>query len=104
MIEWVPKCKMWVMGNRSLPYMCQDTNVAIINYHANLKATLRVAKSCDSLEYMRIGALTSYWDVLSHCLYQSLRKNWGFVSKKNKKTNKNYLLMFFFMQEKYQTT
>jgi hypothetical protein len=43
--KWVPKCKMWVMGNHNLPYADQDTSVAIESYHANLKATLRAAKS-----------------------------------------------------------
>jgi hypothetical protein len=37
-LEWVPKCEMWMIGNHDLPYTGQDTN-------ANLKATLRVAKS-----------------------------------------------------------
>jgi hypothetical protein len=45
MLEWVPKCEMWVMGNRNFPYVGQDINYAIESYHANLKATLRVAKS-----------------------------------------------------------
>jgi hypothetical protein len=35
---------MWVVGYRNLPYVGQDTNVAIENYHANLKATLRSSK------------------------------------------------------------
>jgi hypothetical protein len=36
---------MWVMGNQNLPYVSQDTNFAIESYHANLKATLKAAKS-----------------------------------------------------------
>ncbi len=44
-LEWVPKCEMWVMGNWYLPYANHDTNVAIESYHANLKATLRAAKT-----------------------------------------------------------
>ncbi len=43
--KWVPKCEIWVMGNRNLPYADHDTNVVIESYHANLKTTLRVAKS-----------------------------------------------------------
>jgi hypothetical protein len=44
-LKWVPKCEMWVMGNRNLPYANQDINAAIESYHANLKATLRATKS-----------------------------------------------------------
>jgi hypothetical protein len=44
-LEWVPKCKMQVMGNQNLSYTGQDTNVIIKSYHADLKATLRIAKS-----------------------------------------------------------
>jgi hypothetical protein len=43
-LEQLPKIVMWVVGNRNLPYVGQDTNVAIENYHANLKATLRSSK------------------------------------------------------------
>jgi hypothetical protein len=39
------KCEMWVMGNQNLPYASQDTNIAIKSYCANLKMTLRAAKS-----------------------------------------------------------
>jgi hypothetical protein len=55
------KCEMWVMGNCNLLYMGQDTNATITNYHVNLKATLKIAKSCDILEDMWIGAFRSYW-------------------------------------------
>jgi hypothetical protein len=44
-LEWVPKCEMWVMGNQNLIYTGHDTNVAIESYHANLKAILIVTKS-----------------------------------------------------------
>ncbi len=44
-LEWVPTCKMQVMGNQNLPYASHDTNATIKSYHAYLKATLRVAKS-----------------------------------------------------------
>jgi hypothetical protein len=43
--NWVPKCKMRVMGNQNLPYIGQNTNVTIKSYHAYLKTTLRAAKS-----------------------------------------------------------
>ncbi len=43
--EWVPKCKMWVMGNQNFPYINQDTNATIKSYHANLKVTLKASKS-----------------------------------------------------------
>jgi hypothetical protein len=43
--KWVLKCKMWVMRNQNLPYVGHDINDAIESYHANLKTTLRVAKS-----------------------------------------------------------
>jgi hypothetical protein len=38
--KWHPKTIIWVVGNHNLPYARQNTNVAIENYHANLKATL----------------------------------------------------------------
>jgi hypothetical protein len=38
--EWLQKTQMWMVGNHNLPYIGQDTNAAIKNYHANLKATL----------------------------------------------------------------
>ncbi len=38
------KIQMWVVGNHNLPYVGHDTNVAIENYHANMKATLRSSK------------------------------------------------------------
>ncbi len=41
---WLQKNEMWVVGNYNLPYARQDTNVAIENYHANLKATLHSSK------------------------------------------------------------
>jgi hypothetical protein len=37
--EWLQKIEMWVVGNRNLPYVRHDTNAAIKNDHANLKAT-----------------------------------------------------------------
>ncbi len=43
-LEWLAKTKMWVVGDRNLPYVGQYTNVAIEKYHANLKATLRSSK------------------------------------------------------------
>jgi hypothetical protein len=43
-LKWLAKTKMWVVGNQNLPYAKQDTNVAIKNYHANLKVTLRSLK------------------------------------------------------------
>jgi hypothetical protein len=44
-LEWVPKCEMWVMGIQNLPYTSHDTNDVIESYHVDLKTTLRVAKS-----------------------------------------------------------
>ncbi len=38
--EWLPKIGMWVVGYRNLPYLGQDKNATIENYHANLKANL----------------------------------------------------------------
>jgi hypothetical protein len=38
--EWLQKTQMWMVGNHNLPSIVHDTNVAIENYHANLKATL----------------------------------------------------------------
>jgi len=38
--KWLLKNAMRVVGNFNLAYARQDTNVAIENYHANLKATL----------------------------------------------------------------
>jgi hypothetical protein len=35
---WQHKTHMWVVGFRNLPYVGQDTNVAIENYYGTLKA------------------------------------------------------------------
>jgi hypothetical protein len=35
---------MWVVGNHNLLYARQDTNAAIENYHANMKANLCSSK------------------------------------------------------------
>jgi hypothetical protein len=29
MLKWLPKCETWVMGSQNIPYVGQDTNVAI---------------------------------------------------------------------------
>jgi hypothetical protein len=101
MLEWVPKCEMWVMGNHNLPYMGQDTNATIINYHANLKATLRMAKSCDSVEDVWIGAFKSYWGCFITLSISKFEKELRvFLIKKNKN---DLLLMSFFVQKKSQT-
>jgi hypothetical protein len=42
--KWLQKIQMWVVGNRNLLYVGHDTNVAIENYHANLKAILYSSK------------------------------------------------------------
>ncbi len=31
--KWLPKTTMWVVGNHNLPYIRQDTNATIENYH-----------------------------------------------------------------------
>ncbi len=69
-----------MVGFRNLPYVGQDNNVAIENYHGTLKAQLKLGKS-------RLVGLCVDWcihelvkDVLSQ--YQSLRKNFGFVNNK----------------------
>jgi hypothetical protein len=37
--EWLQKIEMWMVGNHTLLYAGHDTNAAINNYYANLKAT-----------------------------------------------------------------
>jgi hypothetical protein len=73
---------MWVVGFQNLPYVKQDTNVAIESYHGTLKAQLKSRKSrlvgsrvdwCVH-EFVRV-VLTQYW-------YQSLQKNFGLVNNK----------------------
>ncbi len=78
-LEWVPKCEMWVMGNQNLTYTGHDTNVAIESYHANLKAILIVTKSWICGRWVDWCIHQLLGDVLSHYWYQSLKKNWGFV-------------------------
>jgi len=36
---------MWVVGFRNLPYVGQDINATIENYHGTLKAQLKLRKS-----------------------------------------------------------
>ncbi len=84
-LEWLPKIAMWVVGNRNLPYVGQDTNEAIENYHANLKATLRSSKGrfherrVDWVIHALIG------DVLIHYWYNALQKSHGFVINRKQK-------------------
>ncbi len=35
--KWMPKATTLVVGNHNLPYVGQNTNLTIENYHANLK-------------------------------------------------------------------
>ncbi len=72
---------MWVMGNCNFPYMGQDTNVTIIIYNANLKATLRMAKSCDSLEDVW-GAFRNYWRCFVTLSISKFEKELGVCFKK----------------------
>ncbi len=81
-LEWVPKCKMQVMGNQNLPYVSHDTNATIKSYHAYLKATSRVAKSQLSKRHVDCCVHQLLGDVLLHYWYKSLKKNWGFVPNK----------------------
>jgi hypothetical protein len=66
-LEWVPKCEMWVLENWNLPYAGQDTNATIESYHANLKATLIMAKSqlfgrdVDSCIHELLGNVLSHY-------------------------------------------
>jgi hypothetical protein len=82
---------MWVVGFSNLPYVGQNTNVVIENYHGALKAQLKSRKS-------RLVSCCVDWcihelvkDVFTQYWYQSLCKNfheqqtptivygWGFV-------------------------
>jgi hypothetical protein len=82
---------MWVVGFSNLPYVGQNTNVVIENYHGTLKAQLKSRKnrlvSCRvdwCIHELVKDVFTQYW-------YQSLCKNfreqqtptlvydWGFV-------------------------
>jgi hypothetical protein len=73
---------MWVVGFQNLPYVRQNTNVAIESYHGTLKAQLKSRKSrlvgsrVDQCihELVRV-VFNQYW-------YQSLQKNFGFVTNK----------------------
>jgi hypothetical protein len=71
-----------VVGLCNLPYVGQDTNIAIENYHGTLKAQLKSKKSrlvghhvdwC--IHELIRNVLTQYW-------YQSLHKNFGFMNNK----------------------
>jgi hypothetical protein len=83
-LEWLAKTKMWVVGNRNIPYARQDTYAVIENYHTNLKATLHSLKGrfherrVDWVIHVVVG------DVLLHYWYSVLRKNNGFVLNRKK--------------------
>ncbi len=81
-LQWMPTCKMQVMGNHNLPYASHDTNATIKNYHAYLKATLRITKSQLSRRQMNWCIHQLLGDVLLDYWYKSLKKNWGFVPNK----------------------
>jgi hypothetical protein len=74
---------MWVVGFQNLPYVGQDTNVAIKSYHGTLNAQLKLGKS--RLVGRRVDwcihelvrdFFTQYW-------YQNLCKNFGFMNNKH---------------------
>ncbi len=70
--KWLLKTTMRVVGNFNLAYARQDTNVAIENYHANLKATLCSSKGrfhkrqIDWVIHALVG------DILIHYWYNAL--------------------------------
>ena len=73
---------MWVVSNRELSYVGQDTNVAIEGYHTTLKATLKAGKCCmlgHKVDWL-VHELTG--EVLTHFWYQNLRKRFGFIINK----------------------
>jgi hypothetical protein len=43
--NWQHKIHMWVVGFQNLPYVGQNTNATIENYHGTLKAQLKSGKS-----------------------------------------------------------
>jgi hypothetical protein len=63
---------MWVVGNRNLPYAWHDNNVAIGNYHANLKAILCSSKGRFHGRRVDWAIHELVGDVLVHYWYQSL--------------------------------
>jgi hypothetical protein len=65
------------MGSRNIPYVGQDTNLAIESYHENLKATLKATKSWLSERWV-IGASRSYWRMFSLITNAKVLENWGF--------------------------
>lgn len=42
--EWLPKIKMWVVGDRRIPHAGQDTTAAIESFHSNMKSVLRQSR------------------------------------------------------------
>ncbi len=92
--EWVPKCKMRVMGNHNLPYASHDTNATIKNYHAYIKATLRATKSQLFGRWVNWCIHQLLGDVLLHYWKKSLKKIGGLSQTKSRN---NLLLMSVFM-------
>jgi hypothetical protein len=78
-LEWLAKTKMWVVGNWNIPYARQDTNAAIENYHANLKATLHSLKGRFHGRGVDWAIHALVGDILLHYWYNGLRKSNGFV-------------------------
>jgi hypothetical protein len=70
--EWLPKTGMWVVGYCNLPYVGQDTNVAIKNYHANLKATLHSSKGRSHGRWVDWAIHALVGDVMLHYWYNAL--------------------------------
>jgi len=67
------------VGNCNLPYAGHDTNAAIENYHANLKAIFCSSKGRFHGRCVDWAIHGLIGDVLVHYWYKSLRRNHGFV-------------------------
>jgi hypothetical protein len=81
--KWLLKTEMWVVGNRNLPYVGQDTNVAIKNYHANLKTTFHSSKGRFHERHVDWVMHVFGGDILLHYWYIALWENNGFVMNRN---------------------
>jgi hypothetical protein len=73
---------MWLTGNRHLPHVGQDTNVAIESYHGNMKAVLRASKGRLVGRHMDWLIHQLIHDVIMKYEYNQYLKESGFILNK----------------------
>jgi len=80
--HWTHKATMWCVGNRNIPHVRQDTNVAMESFHSNMKRILLLSREqctrrrLDWLIFHLVG------NVLPHHWYNVQCKLFGYVGNK----------------------